>query len=184
MEPAPAHQPRPLVIDPTKCRYEIPNKRRQCSRQPTRSTAFCGNHAHLPHGPGSTPSERGPGTAVPLEGRGSGQGQECADARGDRRRIPCPIDPAHTVSRRATRDSCHTRHTSLPHVPPMDHISPTLSPHLRDHRSSSLAPPLRRPPSWSRDLPWYSRTRFPGLPSVAAAWKKGPTISFLFFIGA
>lgn len=141
MEPAPAHQPRPLVINPTKCRYEIPNKRRQCSRQPTRGTAFCGNHAHLLHSPSSTPSARGPGTAVPLEGRGSGQGQECADARGDRRRIPCPIDPAHTVSRRATRDSCHTRHTSLPHVPPMDHISPNLSPHLRDHRSSSLAPP-------------------------------------------
>jgi hypothetical protein len=77
-----AHGALKKPLDPLKCAYVVKGKQRQCSRAPEAHTAYCGNHAHLAVG------------VDPSGGDGSGGGG-VTDGRSAR--VPCPVDPSHTV---------------------------------------------------------------------------------------
>nr|XP_051177221.1 tRNA:m(4)X modification enzyme TRM13 isoform X1 [Lolium perenne] len=70
MDRAPANgepAPPPPAPPPGRCHFWLPSKRRHCANSPLRSTQYCGNH----------PPE--------------------SSSSSSRRRVPCPVDPSHTV---------------------------------------------------------------------------------------
>ncbi|KAF0912343.1 hypothetical protein E2562_014011 [Oryza meyeriana var. granulata] len=68
---APANrEPSPPPPPPGRCNFWLPNKRRHCANSPLPTSHYCGNH--LP--------------------------DSASDAGAlSRRRVPCPVDPSHTV---------------------------------------------------------------------------------------
>uniref|UniRef100_A0A0D9W116 tRNA:m(4)X modification enzyme TRM13 n=1 Tax=Leersia perrieri TaxID=77586 RepID=A0A0D9W116_9ORYZ len=62
--------PAPPPPPPGRCHFWLPNKRRHCANSPLPTSQYCGNH---------------------LPESASDAGTPC------RRRVPCPVDPSHTV---------------------------------------------------------------------------------------